>query len=112
MSEDTEVEVRCRKLAQKLRAMFKGSDPAKSRDRRPIVHLFGVAYADDLEGLEDAELMFLAVQAGLPARTFWRLIQDGRELAQYVGVCRNSVRAGTNTQKTVVIAVLEQENGR
>lgn len=110
MSENTELEElgteRLRNLAQKLRAMFKESNPAKNPNRRPITHLFGIAYADDLKGLEDWELRSVASQAGLP-HSYRHLIKDGRELAHYVGVCRNSTRMGTNTDKMIVISVWE-----
>ena len=57
MSENAEVEAHCRNLAQKLRAMLaeklgERSIYSKTRGTRPIVHLFGIVYADELDGLD------------------------------------------------------------
>ena len=116
MNEDVRIDD-LRSLALMLRAMLEENQgaelkPAKHPDRRSIAQLFGIIYAEELHGLEDYEFKFLASQAGLPAGTYFRLVKDGRDLAKYVGVCRNSVRPGATTQTTVVIAVLEREAGR
>ena len=81
----------CLDLSQQLRAMLEdklgeGTNLKRNTDARPIVHLFGITYADDLDGLEEFDMMFIASKAGLAARTYGPLIEEGRNLSQYVNV--------------------------
>ena len=74
-------------LDEKLGELGEGVKRTSTPDSRAIVHLFGIAYAHNLDGLEDTELMVVAARAGYPApRTSFRWIKNGRDLAQYVEV--------------------------
>ena len=64
-------------LAEKLRSMW---EAAPSGGKTPMVHLFGVRYAHELEGMD---LAAIAELAGRP-RSMGTEIRKGRALAQYV----------------------------
>ncbi len=64
-------------LAEKLRSMW---DAAPHRGKTPMVHLFGIRYADELEGMD---LAALAELAGRPP-SMETEIRKGRNLARYV----------------------------
>ena len=64
-------------LAEVLRNMW---DSAPKGGKTPMVHLFGIRYADELEGMD---LAALAELAGRP-RSMGTEIRKGRNLAQYV----------------------------
>lgn len=101
MSED--VEARCRSLAEKLRAMLdeklgEGVNLARNPAVRPIIQLFGITHAHDLDGLDWAELTILAVQAGLPD-SHSDTIRHGQNLAQYVDVKGQYLMAAKHTEE-------------
>ena len=66
-------------LAEKLRAMW---EAAPEGARTPMVHLFGIKYADELNGMN---LKDIAELAGRP-RSMGTEIYKGSRLAQYVTV--------------------------
>ena len=64
-------------LADKLRRMW---EAAPKGGKTPMVHLFGIRYADELE---NKDLRAIAELAGRP-RSMGTEIRKGRALAQYV----------------------------
>ena len=95
MSENEEFEARCNSLAERLRAMLheKLGDGWENRkksgtsDKRTISHLFGIAYAHELDEMdEEFACHVIAARAGLPGRTYGPRILAGWDLAQYVDV--------------------------
>lgn len=93
--EDNEFQEICSSLTEKLRAMLYeelGKDWGKAcaSDKRRISMLFGITYANELSEInaDDVDVVCLAVasRAGLSRQTYGPLIQDGRNLAQYVDV--------------------------
>ena len=85
-------------LADKLRAMW---EAAPEGARSPMVHLFGIKYADDLEGMN---LQDIAELAGRP-RSMGTEIYKGCRLAQYVTekqAAREKHRTVHPLQKNVV----------
>ncbi len=64
-------------LAEKLRSMW---EAAPVGGKTPMVHLFGVRYAQELE---EMDLEAIAELAGRP-RSMGTEIRKGRALAQYV----------------------------
>lgn len=101
MSEDNEE--RCRRLAKKLRAMLveelgEGARIKGNPVARPIIYLFGISYAHELDGLDGPHLSFLAAQAGLSGINGGKHIRDGRDLAQYVDVKGQCLMAAKHTE--------------
>ncbi len=87
-----DVETRCRYLGEKLRAILNESQGlgvgqiySQNRNIFPIVHLFGITYALDLDGIGLAEAEFIASRAGLP-RSHGTMIRNGRDLRPYVDI--------------------------
>jgi len=81
-------------LADELRAMW---EAAPEGARSPMVHLFGIKYADELEGMN---LKDIAELAGRP-RSMGTEIYKGSRLAQYVTV--KKAASGESTDSAFVV---------
>lgn len=69
-------------LAEKLRGML---DLAPVGQESAIHHLFGILYADEIRGIKNYELEYIAVLGG-SAASMAKEISKGRILAAYVQV--------------------------
>ena len=117
--ENNDFQELCSSLAEKLRAMLNeelGEDLGKAwaSDKRRISILFGITYANELDEV-DADYVeivchAIASRVGLSRQTYGPLIQEGRNLAQYVDVKEEGenqpMAAGPESREQIILDAL------